>query len=121
MADSLAAIVLAAGGGTRLRRLTLEQAKARGPVGGEPPLDMAVRRVAGVVGAGPAVLAVNAHDRAAQLVAHLGDRATVSVEAPRALGTAGAVAALRPWLDGRPALVVNADAWHTADLAALAA
>ncbi|MGI9120820.1 MAG: nucleotidyl transferase, partial [Acidimicrobiales bacterium] len=41
------------------------------------------------------------------------------VEEPQALGTAGAVANLRGWLDGRALLVVNADAWHTADLAPL--
>lgn len=31
--------------------------------------------------------------------------------APPALGTAGALGALRGWLDGRPVLVTNADAW----------
>nr|WP_255479373.1 sugar phosphate nucleotidyltransferase [Quadrisphaera sp. RL12-1S] len=30
---------------------------------------------------------------------------------PPALGTAGALGALRDWLDGRPVLVTNADAW----------
>jgi NDP-sugar pyrophosphorylase family protein len=120
MADSLAAIVLCAGSGTRLRPLTLERPKALCPVGGEALVDLALRRVASVVGPGPAALAVNAHHGAEALVAHVGSRATVSVEAPRVLGTAGAVGALRGWLDGRPALVVNADAWHRADLAALA-
>jgi CTP:molybdopterin cytidylyltransferase MocA len=121
MADSLAAIVLAAGRGSRLRPLTLERPKALCPVAGEALVDLALRRVAAVVGSGPAAVAVNAHDRAAVVAAHVGDRATLSVEGPEALGTAGAVGALRPWLDGRDALVVNADAWHAAALAPLVA
>ena len=32
------------------------------------------------------------------------------------LGTAGALGRLRPWIDGRPVLVLNADTWTTADL-----
>lgn len=56
--------------------------------------------------------AVNAHHHADQLVEHLdGHDVTVNVEQPEALGTAGAVAALAPWLDGAHALVQNADAW----------
>jgi NDP-sugar pyrophosphorylase family protein len=35
----------------------------------------------------------------------------VSVEEPEALGTAGAVGALRGWLDGRAAVILNADGW----------
>ena len=42
-----------------------------------------------------------------------------SWEAPDALGTAGALGALRPWIDGRGALVVNADSWSDADLSVL--
>src|SRR5256885_740861 len=38
---------------------------------------------------------------------------------PRELNTAGAVANLRPWLDGRPALVVNGDTWTTVSIAPL--
>lgn len=113
--------MLAAGAGTRLRPLTLERPKALCPVAGEALVDRALGHVATVVGAGVASVAVNAHHRAGELVAHVGDRATLSVEAPRALGTAGAVAALTGWLDGRCALVVNADAWHTASLADLVA
>jgi MurNAc alpha-1-phosphate uridylyltransferase len=43
------------------------------------------------------------------------------VEAPEALGTAGALGHLREWIDGRAVLVLNADAWHRADVAALVA
>ena len=76
-------------------------------------LDRALAAVERVVGAGPEVVAVNAHHDAGAITGHVGARAHVSVERPEALGTAGAVANLRPWLDGRPALVVNADVWHT--------
>ena len=82
-------------------------------------VDHNLERVARVVGDGPAHLAVNAHHHAEQLVAHLAGRAHVSVEAAVALGTAGGVANLRPWLDGRGALVVNGDTWSTIDLAPL--
>lgn len=56
--------------------------------------------------------AVNAHHLADQVVGHLRGRAVhLNVEQPVALGTAGALAALRPWLDGADVLVQNADAW----------
>ena len=56
-------------------------------------------------------VAVNVHHGRDAMVEHLGDRVHVSIEEPEALGTAGAVGALRDWLDGRPAVVVNADGW----------
>lgn len=121
MADSLAAVVLAAGAGSRLAPLTRERPKALCPVGGTPLVDLALDAVGRVVGDGPACVAVNAHHGAAAVEAHVGERARLSVEHPVALGTAGAVARLRPWLDGRSVLVVNADAWHDADLAGLVA
>ena len=74
----------------------------------------------------PAVtdLAVNCHHGRDQIERHVVERGDergraihVSVEQPEALGTAGAVAALAPWLDGRSALVVNGDTWQRADLA----
>src|SRR5918998_6583431 len=111
MGDSLAAVVLAAGAGTRLAPLTSVRPKALCPVGDRPLVDSALDRVEAVVGAGPDRVAVNAHAHHAQLETHVAGRASVSVEEPVALGTAGAVAHLRPWLDGRPALVVNGDAW----------
>ena len=60
---------------------------------------------------------VNHH--AAQIVAHVGSRAHLSVEEPDALGTAGAVGKLLPWIGGRAVLTLNADAWHDEPLAAL--
>jgi hypothetical protein len=111
MGDSLAAVVLAAGAGTRLSPLTSVRPKALCPVGDRPLVDHALARVEAVVGAGSDRVAVNAHAHREQLAGHVAGRAFLSVEEPQALGTAGAVARLRPWLDGRPALVVNGDAW----------
>src|SRR4051812_1114011 len=59
-----------------------------------------------------------AHPPADRLVALVAERAFVSVE-PVLAGTGGALARLRPWLEGRAVLVVNADAVHDADLARL--
>lgn len=105
--SELGGIALAAGEGTRLRPLTGLRPKALCPVGGRPLVDLALDRLAALTGD----LAVNAHHHAAQVQAHCQDRAHVSVEHGEALGTAGAVAALLPWLDGRPALVTNADSY----------
>jgi len=121
MADSLAAIILAAGAGSRLAPLTLERPKALCPVGGSPLVDLSLAAVERVVGTGPERIAVNAHHGADAVADHVGVRAHLSIEASEALGTAGAVANLRSWLDGRSALVVNADVWHEADLTAMAA
>jgi NDP-sugar pyrophosphorylase family protein len=119
MGDSLAAVVLAAGAGTRLAPLTSIRPKVLCPVGGRPLVDLALDQVEAVVGRGPDRVAVNAHAHRHQVEEHLGGRVHVSVEEPEALGTAGAVAHLRPWLDGRPALVVNGDAWCPGDLGPL--
>ncbi|MEH1168374.1 sugar phosphate nucleotidyltransferase [Micromonospora sp. CPCC 205539] len=105
------AVVLAAGEGTRLRPLTERVPKALCPVGNVPLLDRALTRLSGLGLAGPAHVAVNACYLADQVVAHVGDRAHLSVEPGAPLGTAGGVANLRDWIDGRPVLVGNADAY----------
>ncbi|MEJ5914766.1 sugar phosphate nucleotidyltransferase [Pseudokineococcus sp. 1T1Z-3] len=116
---ALAGVVLAAGAGTRLAPLTHLRPKALCPVGGRPLLDHALDRLAAVL---PTVadprhhLAVNAHAHAAQVLGAVAGRAHVSVEAPVALGTAGALGALRSWLDGRDLVLTNADAWLPAGL-----
>ena len=123
--SSLVAVVLAAGEGRRLWPLTSLRPKALCPVGGVALLDLALVRVARVT---PAV-AVNLHHGLDQVTAHL-DRGLArgttppggltvhrSVEEPEALGTAGALGALRDWIDGRAVLVHNADAWCQPDLA----
>ncbi|MEU8330164.1 sugar phosphate nucleotidyltransferase [Micromonospora sp. NPDC048839] len=107
----LCAVVLAAGAGTRLRPLTERVPKALCPVGNVPLLDRALARVAGLGLVGPARVAVNACYLGDQVVAHVGDRAHLSVEPGEPLGTAGGVANLRDWIDGRPVLVGNSDAY----------
>lgn len=106
-----AGVVLAAGAGTRLRPLTLHRPKALCPVGGRLLVDLAVDRLAPHTGSGPRHVAVNAHHLADQVVAHCAGRVHLSVEEPEALGTAGALGALRDWLDGRDVLLTNADAY----------
>jgi len=109
--DELAALVLAAGAGKRLRPLTDLRPKPLCPVGDRTLLDRALDRVATAVPASPSTTAVNAHHLAEQIVAHVGDRAQLSIEAPAALGTAGAVGALHDWLDRRDLLIANSDVW----------
>jgi MurNAc alpha-1-phosphate uridylyltransferase len=116
---SLAGVVLAAGLGERLRPLTTLRPKALCPVGNVPLLDLALHRLLPHVGSGPASVAVNAHHFAADVAHHVGDRAHVQVEQPQPLGTAGALGALRGWLDGRDVLLTNADAYTAEGLAEL--
>ena len=73
----------------------------------EALVDRGIARVGEVADA----VAVNVHHGREAMLEHLDGRVHVSVEEPEALGTAGAVGALREWLDGRPAVVVNADGW----------
>lgn len=107
----LCAVVLAAGEGSRLRPLTRIRPKALCPVGNVPLLEQALARVGELGLAGPSRVAVNASWLGEQVVAHAGQRTHVSVERPHPLGTAGGVARLRDWIDGRPVLVGNADAY----------
>jgi hypothetical protein len=116
-APAPAGVALAAGAGTRLRPLTELRPKALCPVGGRALVDLALDRLAAQVGAGLERLAVNAHHHADQVVAHCRDRARLQIEDGEALGTAGAVGRLRPWLDGRDALVTNADSYLPGGLA----
>lgn len=104
----MAAAVLCAGEGRRLRPITERLPKALCTVANrslarwalDSPVVAGLRRAA------------NAHHHADQVLAHLADLDVhVGVEQPEALGTAGAVAALAPWLDGAHVLVHNADAW----------
>lgn len=115
--EGLAGVVLAAGRGTRLRPLTRLRPKALCPVGNVPLVDLALERVRPAVGA----VAVNLHHGRRALDAHLGDDVHRSVERDAPLGTAGALGRLRTWIDGRAALVVNADAWCPGSLGAFAA
>ena len=114
--------MLAAGAGLRLRPISSYLPKPLCPVGGVALVDLALDRVASVSDA----VAVNVHDRAEQIAAHVRSRPDgpsihVSYEQTTALGTAGALGALRGWIDGRDVLVQNADVWTPADLASFVA
>lgn len=118
--EVLAGIVLAAGEGRRLRPLTSLRPKALCPMGPTTLVDRAITQVAAAVGT---PVAVNVHHGRDAMVGHLGGRRDVhlSVEEPVALGTAGALAHFAEHLDGRSALVVNADTVHVEDLRAFVA
>lgn len=125
LAEPIAGVVLAAGAGTRLRPLTDLCPKPLCPIGDSTLLDRAIVQVASAVGP----VAVNVHHCAEAMLAHLAhlahlaDRGDlhVSLEEPEALGTAGALAFMAAWLDGRSALVANADTVHGEDLGAFVA
>lgn len=107
--------MLGAGAGTRLRPLTNLRPKVLCPVGGVPLVDLAIARVSALASA----VAVNVHHGRLQLETHLEGRVHLSIEEREALGTGGAIGALRGWLDGRAALVVNGDTWTDIDLSPL--
>ncbi len=120
MTDDLAAVVLAAGLGTRLRPLTELLPKALCPVNNVALVDLAIDRVRSLSdGDGDGVVAVNVHHHRQRMEAHLAERNVhLSFEEGEPLGTAGALGQLRKWIDGRAAIVHNADAWHDADIGA---
>lgn len=109
MPPDLAGVVLAAGAGTRLRPLTSVRPKPLCTVEGRPLLDLALERISPYA----QQVAVNIHHHAALMHAALAGRDVhVSHEQPEPLGTAGALGRLREWVDGRPVLLTNSDAWY---------
>ncbi len=108
MDDALCAVVLAAGSGTRLRPLTNTIPKPLCTIGSSTLLDLNLARAQRLC----ADVAVNVCHLGHLIESHLGDRPiTISREQPQALGTAGALAQLLPWIAGRDVLVVNSDSW----------
>jgi NDP-sugar pyrophosphorylase family protein len=110
-------VVLAAGAGERLRPLTLVRPKPLCPVNNMPLVDHALARVTPLTDD----VAVNLHHGRAEMAEHLDASAPdvhQSVEETEALGTAGALGFLRPWIDGRATVVVNADTWAPGSLEA---
>ncbi len=105
------AVVLAAGVGRRLRPLTDRLPKPLCQVGNVSLLDRVLGDVAQLGLSGPEQVVVNAHHLADQIVDAVGDRAHIFVE-PHLLGTAGTVAALASWIDGRDVAIFNGDAYR---------
>lgn len=110
-----AAMVLAAGLGTRMRPLTDRTAKPLLPLGGRALLDHALDRLAA---AGVQRTMVNAHWHADLVAAALNARAaealppkTILLREPLLLDTGGSVAAALPHLGDDPFFVVNGDAF----------
>src|SRR5262245_62534079 len=114
------AVVLAAGEGARLRPLTRLRPKVLCPVGDDTLVDLAIARACTAVGPDGAV-AVNVAHRREEVEAHLAGAVHSSVEEGEALGTAGALGLLRPWIDGRGVLVLNGDTWAPGDLSSVVA
>lgn len=114
------ALILAAGEGTRLRPLTIDQPKAMVPLGGRPLLE---HLVALLCAHGIHEIAINLHYRPGAILAHFGDgsrfgvRITYSHE-ERLLGSAGAARRLDWFLDD-PFLVLYGDLLTDADLTSL--
>jgi MurNAc alpha-1-phosphate uridylyltransferase len=103
----MAAMVMAAGLGTRMRPLTDTPPKALLRVAGKPLVDHALEHLAA---AGLSPVVVNAHHHAEQLKAHLAGRdARVSDESASLLDTGGGVRAALPMLGSAPFVVLNSD------------
>ena len=114
VASEIAGVVLAAGEGRRLRPLSDVRPKALCTVAARPLLEWAVERLRPYV----VEVAVNAHAHLDLMLAWLDDREVhVSVEPGEARGTAGALGLLRDWVDGRPVMLTNADAWYPPEMA----
>jgi len=103
-----AAMILAAGFGTRMGALTADRPKPLLTVAGRPLIDHAI------AAAGDAApLVVNGHFRAQQLKAYLADtapHALFSLEDPDILDSGGGIKQALPWLGDDPILTLNADA-----------
>lgn len=105
-----AAMVLAAGLGTRMRPLTNDRPKALVEVGGRALIDHVLDRLAQ---AGVQDAVVNVHWFADRLEAHLADRTapriTISDERAELLETGGGLKKARPLLGDDPVFVANID------------
>lgn len=111
-----AALVLAAGLGTRMRPLTNDRPKPLIQVGGRALIDHMLDRM-GAAGVTRAI--VNVHYRADQMEDHLARRnvpaITVSDERDQLLETGGALAKVRPQLGDAPIFVANTDSIWSED------
>lgn len=106
-----AAMLFAAGFGTRMGALTEDRPKPLIPVAGRALLDHALGLVDA---AGITTRVVNAHYMADQIAAHLaGTNAALSLEHPDILDTGGGLRAALPLLGPGPVFTLNTDAVWT--------
>lgn len=118
-----AALVLAAGLGTRMRPLTWVRAKPAAPVANVPLL---VRILRGLAGQGVTDVVINLHHRPETVTRLVGDgswlglKVRYSWEQP-VLGSAGGPRRALPLLDTDPFLVVNGDTLTNVNLSAMVA
>ena len=108
----MAGLVLAAGAGVRMMPLSRLRPKALMPLGRSTLVDQAIARVRQCT---PHII-VNVHHGLQAMSEHLEGRVALSIEGEPGLGTAGGVARAAAFLDGRAAVVVNADTWSPGDL-----
>ncbi len=111
MSPPQAALLFAAGLGTRMRPLTDDRPKPLVEVGGRALIDHALDLVTPL--ALPRVV-VNTHYRGEMLAAHLAGRGVaISQEAPEVLETGGGLKQALPLLGPGPVYTLNTDAvWH---------
>lgn len=111
MSAPQAALLFAAGLGTRMRPLTDARPKPLVEVGGRALIDHALDLVTPL--ALPRVV-VNTHYRGEMLAAHLAGRGVaISAEAPQVLETGGGLKQALPLLGPGPVYTLNTDAvWH---------
>ncbi|RMH45802.1 MAG: nucleotidyltransferase family protein [Alphaproteobacteria bacterium] len=103
-----AAMIFAAGLGTRMAPLTLSRPKALVEVAGRPLVDhaIALAREAGI-----GRIVVNVHHFADMMAAHLRNRGVlISDERGRLLETGGGLKKARPLLDAEAVVTINVDA-----------
>lgn len=117
----LAAMILAAGRGERMRPLTDSTPKPLLPVGGKP---LIVWQIEALARAGLTNIVINAAHLATRLTDALGDGSALGVSLrwslePEPLETAGGIATAMPLLPPGPALIVSGDVWSEFDYGAL--
>jgi MurNAc alpha-1-phosphate uridylyltransferase len=107
MSQPRAAMIFAAGFGTRMGALTRDRPKPLIPVAGRPLIDHAL---AIATAAAPRIV-VNTHYHAAMIAAHLAGRAVaLSPEPDAILDTGGGLKAALPLLGPGPVFTLNSDA-----------
>jgi len=112
------AMVLAAGFGSRLRPLSLEQPKPLFPVMNKPVIEHTLSKLKS---AGITEVVINLHHLGCKIVDYLNDGSRYGVKLNYSkenpiLGSAGGIKAAQKYLDGGPFIVINSDVITDIDL-----